>query len=78
MKEIFMRSLCHTKIEDLDYYFAMEPSRVYVCDLNHNAPKLIKDAQKLDIPIYGASGRKPTKGPWISVCASGMNQPTTY
>ena len=78
MKEIYMHSLCHTKIESLEYYFGLPPSRVYVCDLNHYAPQLIKEAQYQGLPVYGSSGRKPTKGPWIAVCASGLNQPTTY
>lgn len=77
-KEISMRSLCHSKIKTLKEYFELEPSRVYICDLNHNAPKLIKEAQTLGIGIYGNSGRRPSVGKWISVCASGMNQPTTY
>ena len=55
----------------------MEPSRIYVCDLNHFAPILIKEAKESNIPIYGSAGRKP-RGTWISVCATGMNQPTTY
>ena len=62
MKRIYMHSLCHTKIQSLDYYFGLEPSRVYVCDLNHNAPKLIKEAQEKGIPVYGSSGRKPNSG----------------
>ena len=78
MKEIYMHSLCHTKIESLEYSFGLPPSRVYVCDLNHYAPQLIKEAQYQGLPVYGSSGRKPTKGPWIAVCASGLNQPTTY
>lgn len=77
MKEIFMRSLCHTKIKSLKEYMEMEPSRIYVCDLNHFAPILIKEAKESNIPIYGSAGRKP-RGTWISVCATGMNQPTTY
>ena len=60
MKEIYMRSLCHTKIESLEYYFGLPPSRVYVCDLNHYAPQLIKEAQYQGLPVYGSSGRKPT------------------
>ena len=78
MKETFMHSLCHTKIHSLQEYFELKPSRVYVCDLNHYAPKLINEAIQKDIPVYGSSGRKPSKGQWISICAAGMNQPTTY
>lgn len=73
-----MHSLCHTKIKSLDEYFELSPSRVYVCDLNHNAPKLVNEAMQRGIPVYGSSGRKPGTGRWISVCASGLNQPTTY
>ena len=56
----------------------MPASRVYVCDLNHKAPKLVKEAQELGIPIYGSAGRKPANGKWIAICAAGINQPTTY
>ena len=73
-----MLSLCHTKIKTLNEYFDLPPSRVYVCDLNHNAPKLVSEAQKQGIPVYGNSGRKPSGGKWIAVCAAGLNQPTTY
>ena len=73
-----MHSLCHTNIKSLNEYFDLKPSRVYVCDLNHNAPKLINEAKAQGIPVYGSSGRKPVAGRWIAVCASGLNQPTTY
>lgn len=73
-----MHSLCHTKIKSLDEYFELSPSRVYVCDLNHNAPKLVNEAMQRGIPVYGSSGRKPGTGRWISICAAGLNQPTTY
>ena len=72
-----MRSLCHSKVKTLQEYMNMEPSRIYVCDLNHVAPTLIKQAKTLNIPIYGSSGRRP-KGQWISICATGKFQPTTY
>lgn len=78
MKETYMRSLCHLKIKTLNEYFDLPASRVYVCDLNHNAPKLVKEALEQGIPVYGSSGRKPAAGKWIAICASGMNQPTTY
>ena len=78
MKETYMHSLCHTKIKSLSEYFDLPPSRVYVCDLNHNAPKLVNEALKQGIAVYGNSGRKPSRGKWIAVCAAGLSQPTTY
>ena len=72
-----MRSLSHTMIRNLDEYFELPAnSRVYVCDLNHHAPLLIKQANERGIAVYGSAGRKPTNGEWISVCATGSRQPT--
>lgn len=73
-----MYSLCHTKLKSINEYFELPPSRIYVCDLNHNAPTLINEAVRLGIAVYGSSGRKPSSGKWISVCASGTFQPKTY
>lgn len=78
MKEISMHSLCHTKLKSINEYFELPPSRIYVCDLNHNAPKLINEARRNGIAVYGSAGRKPSAGKWISICASGKFLPTTY
>ena len=73
-----MHSLCHTKIKSLSEYFDLPPSRVYVCDLNHNAPKMVTEALKQGNAVYGNSRPKPSGRKWIAVCAAGLNQPTTY
>lgn len=57
-----MHSLCHTTVKSIKEYFELPPSRVYVCDLNHNAPKLINEAIREGISVYGSAGRKPRSG----------------
>lgn len=54
-----MLSLCHTTLVSIEEYFNLPPSRIYVCDLNHNAPKLIQEAKELGIPVYGSAGSRP-------------------
>lgn len=72
-----MLSLCHTTLISIEEYFNLPPSRIYVCDLNHNAPKLIQEAKEQGIPVYGSAGSRP-QGKWIAVCSTGNFTPTTY
>ena len=61
-----MQILWHTQIKDLDYYFNCPDSRIYIKDLAHQGPKLIKEAHERGIQIYhGDVRRKSEKKKWI-------------
>lgn len=72
-----MDVLCNTFIKDPEFYFGLKPTRVYVCDLTHQAPGFIKKARALGATVYGGKGRRG-KGLWISVLTSGTISPKTY
>ena len=73
-----MNTLCHQQLKDPRYYFEHEPARIYVCDLNHQAPTFIKKAKEAGYKIYGSIGRRPSKGNWIATCTTGATNPKTY
>ena len=74
-----MNTVCHEVLKEPKYYFEkLSPSRVYVSDLNHQAPKFIKQAKEDGLLIYGNSGRRSTKNDWVAVCSTGRKQPKTY
>ena len=73
-----MNTLCHQQLKDPQYYFEHEPARIYVCDLNHQAPTFIKKAREAGYKIYGSIGRRPAKGNWLAVCTTGIKNPKTY
>lgn len=72
-----MDTVCNTYIKDPSFYFSMKPTRVYVCDLSHQAPGFIKKAREYGAKVYGAAGNRG-KGLWIAVLATGSISPKTY
>ena len=72
-----MDIVCNTYIKDPSFYFSMKPTRVYVCDLSHQAPGFIKKAKEYGAKVYGAAGNRG-KGLWIAVLATGSISPKTY
>lgn len=61
-----MQLLWHTKLKNLDYYLNCPDSRIYVRDLAHQGPTLIKEAQQRGMKIYhGAVKNKSKQKEWI-------------
>lgn len=72
-----MEVICNTYIKDPEFYFNMKPTRVYVCDLTHQAPSFVKKAKDSGATVYGGKGRRG-QGKWISVLTTGSSSPKTY
>lgn len=61
-----MQLLWHTEIKNLDYYLNCPDSRIYVKDLAHQGPTLIKEAQQRGMKIYhGEAKNKSKKIEWL-------------
>lgn len=61
-----MNLLWHTKIRGLDYYFDQPDTRIYVRDLAHQGPLLIREAAERGIKIYHyRATRRSDKVKWL-------------
>lgn len=74
-----MDFICQKELENISFYFNLKgPMRVYLQDLNHQAPKLRKEALEKNIKIYGCAGRRSNKEKWIAFVSQGVVSPKTY
>lgn len=76
----YMNSLCLSNLNNISVrdILSESPRRIYVCDLTHQAPFLIKQARKEGVSVYGNSGRKPKDKDYITICASGKCSPKIH
>ena len=74
-----MEFMCQEHVENLAFYFNLNKKvRVYIKDLNHQAPLLRAEAVKENVKIYGCYGRRSLKEKWVAFVTQGTVSPKTY
>ena len=62
-----MKWRAEIEIKNLEYYFALKNTLIFVSDLMHRGFQIINEAKEKNIEIYGAKGRRSKKCTWITV-----------
>lgn len=72
--------LCLDKVDqDIEYFFGLQPTFVFVKDLTFYGIQLIKQAEEKRIKIYSAKARRKTaKERWLRHTIIGNTTPTVY